>query len=93
MKGIFVFLILGLVLVSVFASAQMMGYGRPSYGRLNMYEYMEKVMESGTYDDMLALREEYNMPMMYWVDSPEDFQQARQAYFGNADYSSMPCHR
>ena len=42
------------------------------------HEEMETVIETGTYDDLAALRETYDRPFMRWVDSQEDFELAKQ---------------
>lgn len=65
----------------------MTGYGMMGSGMMG-YEMMDfdemetvwKVFESGTYEDLESLREEYNMPIMYWVQSEEDFQDFKEEY-------------
>ncbi len=56
------------------------GYGMMGSSNYDIHEEMEEVMESGSYQDLVELREEYNMPMMYWVDSEEEFLQAQQIH-------------
>ena len=64
-----------------FASDMMGGNQMMDEGAyFDMHQDMEKVLESGTYDDLVQLREEYNMPMMYWVNSQEDFELAQQMH-------------
>ena len=42
------------------------------------HEEMETIIETGTYDDLVNLRETYDRPFMRWVDSPEDFEFAKE---------------
>ena len=42
------------------------------------HEEMENTIETGTYDDLVVLRDQYDRPFMRWVDSPEDFELARE---------------
>ncbi len=41
---------------------------------------MQAVFETGTYDDLDDLRETYDRPFMRWVDSPEDFELAKERH-------------
>ena len=67
------------------------GYGMMgSSGYDDMHEEMEEMMESGSYQDLIELREEYNMLMMYWIDSEEDFLKAQQMHEEFEDKGS--CH-
>jgi len=107
MKQATIFGIIGLALlvgaVSVFAhGADSVSQGWNGVGHMmmfgnydeydNMHEDMENVLESGSYEDLVQLREEYDMPMMYWVENEEDFQLAQQMHerFDKEEYS-MPC--
>ncbi|MBC8500776.1 MAG: hypothetical protein ISS25_00095 [Nanoarchaeota archaeon] len=42
------------------------------------HEQMEEIMEEGTYDDLLAMREELGFNMMPWVVDEETFEQAKE---------------
>lgn len=54
-------------------------YNSGPYRYSFMHNNVEKVLDSGTYEDLQVLREEYSMPVMYWIENEQDFEQA-QAY-------------
>ncbi len=44
------------------------------------HDEMQSVFESGTYDDLVELRETYDRPFMRWVDSAENFELAKERH-------------
>jgi hypothetical protein len=81
-------LIIGLIgIVSAHGGYGMMdGYFHSDYG----YNHeIEEIFETGTYSDLEALREEYNMPMMPWIDSEEEFESEK---IRNEGREGWGCH-
>ena len=60
----------------------MMGMGNMAGmgGMMQHHEDMEKVMEEGTYSDLVKLREELGFNMMPWVENEEDFELAQKIH-------------
>ena len=59
------------------------------------YEQMHEIMESGTYQDLLDLREELGRPVKRWIQSEEDFAQAQENFACDGDCgmrSGCPFH-
>ena len=96
MKKIIYGLILAMVLVSASIYAyngrdkDFSGNNRMMYNT-GMHEEVQNVLETGTYEDLVALREEYNMPMMHWVQNEEDFELAKQNYQENGFAGKTGC--
>lgn len=74
------------------------GYGR--YADNGIRWEIEQVLESGSYSELEEMRQRYQVPIMQWVESEEDFKVARQMHkwfwgepgYGLNVYSNMPCH-
>ena len=47
---------------------------------------MTKVFDTGSFKDLEALRDKYQMPMMPWIDSEEDFKAAKQYFNVENEY-------
>ena len=61
----------------------------------DMHEEMDEILESGSYEQLEQLRDEYNMPIMHWVESEEEFNLARQMHERYGDIYTMGyggCH-
>lgn len=57
------------------------------------HEQMEEIMETGTYDDLVALREETGRPLKRWVTDAETFAQAQERHAQmEAQYGEGPHH-
>lgn len=72
-----------LTLGVTFAFAHSGGFERMTYQNTqtkNFHEEMEKVIENGTYQDLLALREKLGHPFARWVDSKEDFDNLKEMH-------------
>ena len=46
-----------------------------------MHNDMTNLFTNGTYEDLEDLRDKYNMPMMYWIDNEEDFNNFQNSNF------------
>ena len=72
--------IIGILLISAILSLSLvsahMGGGLRS-GHMGHHEEMEKIMEQGTYKDLVAHREEIGWNVKPWVTSEEDFELAK----------------
>ena len=55
-------------------------HGNMMKGMMQHHEEMEKVMEEGTYADLVKLREENSFNIMPWVENEEDFQLAKKMH-------------
>ncbi|MBS3172430.1 hypothetical protein J4438_02535 [Candidatus Woesearchaeota archaeon] len=83
-------IIYGLLFAMVLVSASIYAYGwngdrefsgnRMMYYNPEMHGEVQTVLESGSFEDLVNLREEYNRPIMHWVQSEEDFELAKQNY-------------
>lgn len=49
-------------------------------GNIQYHEQMERIMEEGTYDDLIALREKTGFNMMPFVDNEESFKQMQEKH-------------
>jgi hypothetical protein len=86
-------IIYGLLIAMVLVSASIYAYGwrdnqesfRNGNYKINpaMHEEVQNVLESGSFEDLEQLREEYNRPVMRWVQDEEDFELAKQNYEEN----------
>lgn len=38
----------------------------------NMYDEMNTILNTGSYEDLESFRDKYNMPTMYWIQNEED---------------------
>ena len=54
--------------------------------REDLHSEVSEVFLNGTYSDLVNLREKYNMPVMRWVDSEEDFKLAKQEFALKEEY-------
>lgn len=54
--------------------------------RNDLHTEVSNVFVNGTYTDLVNLREKYNMPIMRWVDSEEDFKLAKQEFVLKEEY-------
>ncbi|MBI2656551.1 hypothetical protein HYX03_02340 [Candidatus Woesearchaeota archaeon] len=58
-----------------------MGSTGMMHGSMMAYhEEMEKLMENGNYNDLVALREKLGFRIMPWVDNEDDFRQAQKIH-------------
>jgi len=64
--------------VAVYAHAENEKYDEETYRYGGMHDKVEEVLESGTFEDLEELREEYDMPIMHWIDDEEDFEIAKE---------------
>lgn len=64
---------------------------REGYG---MHDEVEEIIETGTYEDLEELREEYDMPIIHWIDSEEDFVEAQEWHedMGGRSMKRNGCH-
>jgi len=71
-----------LLTIAVYAHMGNDEYLGNNYGMIDdymgMHDEVEKVLETGTFADLENLREEYNMPVMYWIDNANDFELAKE---------------
>ena len=90
-----------LLIVGIFGAGLVSAHFSGSYGGYSaeMHSEIDQVFETGTFNDLEALREEYQMPFMFWIDSEEDFELAQQQHekyegndFGMMGSRGMPCH-
>ncbi len=82
--------LLVLAAVGAFAYGGMWGgYGPATWNSTGNFtpgqyhDQMAQVLESGTFADLQALRQETGMPMMPWIQDEATFQQAQQQYAEN----------
>lgn len=67
-----------LTLGATFVFAHGGGFGELGSQPGTYHDQVQQVVESGTYDDLLSLREEIGFPIARWVDSQEDFLEFKQ---------------
>ena len=73
-------LVVGLLVLALVTAGIVAAHGAQEgqhYGEREMRGEIKDVLESGTYEDLEALRDRYNRPFMHWVDSSEDFANAQ----------------
>ena len=78
-------ILLGILATMVMLAVVAYGHSEDGFGWYmeDMHEEMEQVLESGAFEDLQQLREEYNMPIMHWVDDEQEFEQASQLHEEN----------
>ena len=72
-----------LTLGATFAFAHGGGFGNSEFQNTQAGTYhdqVEEVIETGTYDDLLSLRDELGYSVARWVDSEEDFAEFKEMH-------------
>ena len=70
-------LIIGMVAL-VLAAVAVSAHGMGRMGMGTYHDKMEKVLEEGTYEDLVSLRKDTGMPMMPWVTDEATFKLMQQ---------------
>ena len=60
-------------------SNQWFGMGM-MHGMMAYHEGMEKVMEEGTYNDLVAFREKLGFKIMPWIDNEQEFKEMQELH-------------
>ena len=67
----------GFLALAIVSAGLVYAHGGIGSYDFDMHDEVEDVLESGSYSDLEELREEYNLPMMHWIESEKDFEQAK----------------
>lgn len=83
-------IIVGLISIVAFVYAHGSYYGNRQYireGHNYMHDEIDEIFNTGNFEELENLREEYNMPFLHWVDDQEDFERVKELYEGHEESS------
>jgi len=79
-----------LLVASAFALGSFGQNGATSVERGTYHDQMSQILESGTYEDLEALRAETGMPMAPWVTDDATFQQLKEHHEAMEESGECP---